>query len=527
MKTINIFLYILMIFSFLGCEKFLEEEPRALIAPETFFASENDARQAVNGIYGILKNNSIYGQVGLDHFYDNGADIIEPNRSANFVEPIGNYSMNEALADVSVQKMSVSDTWKDLYRIIFSANIIIDRVTGNTAISQDAQIDIIAETTFIRALCYWHITNLWGAAPYYTEPLTIDEVRVLGRTDKETIVNGVLADLQFAQANLQDSYTGDQSGRASKWAAAIIEAKIYMQQKKWQPGLDKCLQIINQSPHTLLPTYAEVFDPSNEYNAEIIWSLDFAKDIRSQFEEGTVREDGTLPAAFGNGNWRPSMFSPRLRDEPKNSSERSALAAALSERGEAFNGTGLQVASKDFAEKFPLNDLRRPLNIADTYLGFELNFPYMPKFWNLNVDSSPRFNHSDNRLIFRLADVYLMAAECENEINGPGNAYQYIHPIRERAYSTQAEWELVGLSQQEFREAIYDERKWELAGECFRRYDLIRWGILLDVVQNLEYRFWKPNENIKPYHVLLPIPLQELELNPALLDSDPTNNGYR
>ena len=235
MKTKNIFLYILMIFSFLGCEKFLEEEPRALIAPETFFASENDARQAVNGIYGILKNNSIYGQVGLDHFYDNGADIIEPNRSANFVEPIGNYSMNEALADVSVQKMSVSDTWKDLYRIIFNANIIIERVTGNTAISQDAQIDIIAETTFIRALCYWHITNLWGAAPYYTEPLTIDEVRVLGRTDEATIVNGVLADLQFAQANLQDTYSADQSGRASKWAAAIIEAKIYMQQKKWQP----------------------------------------------------------------------------------------------------------------------------------------------------------------------------------------------------------------------------------------------------------------------------------------------------
>ena len=120
-----------------------------------------------------------------------------------------------------------------------------------------------------------------------------------------------------------------------------------------------------------------------------------------------------------------------------------------------------------------------------------------------------------------------MAAECENELNGPTNAYQYIHPIRQRAYETQAEWELTGLSQQEFREAIYDERKWELAAEAHRRYDLIRWGILLDVVQNLEYRFWKPNENIRPYHVLLPIPLQELELNPALLESDPTNNGYR
>ena len=221
------------------------------------------------------------------------------------------------------------------------------------------------------------------------------------------------------------------------------------------------------------------------------------------------------------------MFSPRLRDEPKNSNERDALRDALSARDEAFNGTGLQVASKDFAEKFPMNDLRRPLNIADTYLGFELNFPYMPKFWNLDVNDSPRFNHSDNRLVFRLADVYLMAAECENELNGPGNAYQYIHAIRERAYATQAEWELTGLSQQEFREAIYDERKWELAGEAHRRYDLIRWGILLDVVQNLEYRFWNPDENIRPWHVKLPIPLQELQTNPNLLESDPTNNGYR
>ena len=522
MKTKNIFIYIFVAFSLFSCEKFLEEEPRAIVAPETFFASENDARQAIQGTYAILKNNSIYGQVGLDHFYDNGADIIEPNRSANFVEPIGNYSMNESLADVSVQKMSVSDTWKDLYRIVFNTNIIIDRVTGNEAILEEARTEIIAEATFLRALCYWHITNLWGDAPYYTEVLQLEEVSQLGRTDKATILTGVLSDLQLAQSILPSSYPDDQRGRATKWAAAIIEAKIYMKQQNWQAGLDKCLEIINQSPHTLLPTYAEVFDPLNEYNAEIIWSLDFAKDIEGIFDPAFPGQNFA-----GNNSWRPAMFNPRLRDEPKNTDERGALGDALAANGQAFNGTGLQVASKDFAEKFPLNDLRREINIVDNYLGFELNFPYMAKFWNLDLETSPRFNHSDNRMVFRLADVYLMAAECENELNGPANAYQYIHAVRERAYATQAEWELVGLSQQEFREAIYDERKWELAGEAHRRYDLIRWGILLDVVQNLEYRFWEPNVNIKPYHVLLPIPLQELEQNPFLLESDPTNNGYR
>ncbi|WP_242155604.1 RagB/SusD family nutrient uptake outer membrane protein [Aestuariivivens sediminis] len=53
----------------------------------------------------------------------------------------------------------------------------------------------------------------------------------------------------------------------------------------------------------------------------------------------------------------------------------------------------------------------------------------MLKIWNLDLDSSPRFNHGDNRLVFRLADVFLMAAECENELNGTANAYQYSHSI--------------------------------------------------------------------------------------------------
>ena len=94
MKTKKIYVLLALIFALFGCEEFLEEDPRAVIAPESFFASDNDARQAIQGTYAILKNNSIYGQVGLDHFYDNGADIIEPNRVANFVEPIGNYSLN-------------------------------------------------------------------------------------------------------------------------------------------------------------------------------------------------------------------------------------------------------------------------------------------------------------------------------------------------------------------------------------------------------------------------------------------------
>jgi hypothetical protein len=192
-----------------------------------------------------------------------------------------------------------------------------------------------------------------------------------------------------------------------------------------------------------------------------------------------------------------------------------------------MNGTGLQIPLPDLVNKYPMNDLRRPSNILDVYGGVKLKFPYMPKLWNLDLATSPRFNHSDNRQVFRLADTYLMAAEAENELSGPANAYQYINEVRKRAFVTQEEWDLTGMSQDELRQAIRDERKWELAGEGHRRLDLIRWGILLDVVKSTEYRVYNPAENIQPHHVLLPIPTEELNLNPALLESDPSNNGYR
>lgn len=527
---IKYIVYLLIAFTAVSCEKFLEEDPRSILGPETFFKSDADAHQAMTGIYALLKNNSLYGQVGLDKFYDNGADIIEPNRSAKMFIGFGNYTMDESFADYSLQKMGVTDTWKDLYKIIYNVNVLLDALDGNEYMSEAVIKTTMADAHFMRGFCYWHITNLWGDAPFYAEKLTLEQVGTLGRTDKAVIIEQVVKDLEYAYTNLprRDEIADADRGRASKWTAAIVLAKVHMQEKQWQKGLDVCNDIIDNSSHELLDDYADVFALENEYNKEIIWSLDFATDIRSQFEEGVVRADGTLPAFAGNGNWRPSMFAPRLRDEPKNSDDRQALVDTLSALGLAFNGTGLQVACKSFAAEYPMNDLRRPMNIMDKFNGIELASPYMPKMWNVYPTTSPRFNHNDNRLVFRLADVYLMAAECENELNGPANAYAFINEVRKRAFATQAEWELKGMTQQQFRETIYDERKWELAAECNRRYDLIRWGILLDVIQNdVEYSFWTPGANIKAHHVLLPIPLQQLTLNPNLLTSDPTNNGYR
>lgn len=492
-------------FTFVSCDDFLEEAPRDLVSPANFFNTPAEFELAVTGLYNIYKRNSLHAKIGLDRYYENGADVIGPNRVFGQVEPTQSYSLSESNISAISQGGGAPLTWQHLYEIILNSNTILDQVEQNKVLEQE-QADLVrAETLFLRAYAYYHLTNLWGDVPYYRDNLPISEIQELPRTSKTTIRNDILQDLQAAQDGLPDSYGADGLGRASKWTAATLMVKIFLIQQNWQQARDKAVEIINNSPHALLDDYAAVFDPNNEFNSENIWEINFVKDINQD-------------------DW-VDHFTPRIRDEPKDPSQRGALSSALGARNEGFTGYGLAIPIPDYVNNFPMDDLRRSSNIITEYLGFELKFPYMPKMWNLDQINSPRGNHGDNKIIFRLADVYLMAAEAENELNGPDNAYSYINKVRERAY--EPDKPLAGLTKEEFRQAIYDERRWELGGEGHRRLDLIRWGILLETVKKTEYRIWDPASNIQPYHVLLPIPPEEFNLNPALLESDPSNNGYR
>lgn len=483
-----------------GCNDFLAEDPRGVLSPDGFFTSDQEARAAVNGLYVPLYDGALYGSYGIKRFYMYGADVIEPSREGGgSLNDINNYTLSEA------RDAGARGAWEQLYKIVQDANVILDRGEGNEALSPAVREQAIGETLYLRAFAYYHLTNMFGDVPYYREALPIEEIQALGRFDATQIREELVQDLQRAQDLLPDSYGTAERGRASRWAAATLMVKIYLILEAWEAARDKAVEIIDNSPHRLLDDYADVFDPGNSYNDEIIWSIVFVKDLNP-----TITTD---------------LFTPRLRDEPRNSDEKEALQEALEARNEGFTGYGLAIPKCGFVDAFPQDDLRRPSNIVESYLGFELNYPYMPKMWNLDQINSPRQNHGENYIVFRLADVYLMAAEAENELNGPAEAYQYINAVRERAYDP--EQPLSGLSQQQFREALYDERKWELAGEGHRRMDLIRWGILLDVVRETRHCAYDPASNIRPHHVKFPIPEEEIELNPALLESDPTNNGYR
>lgn len=492
-KTVS---FLVVLLAFAGCDNFLSEEPRDVLSPDTFFNSDEEAIVAVNGLYEPLYDGSMYGNYGVKRFYMYGADVIEPSREGGgSLNDINNYTL-------SVSRDAGSrPAWNHFYEIIQNANVILDRVEGNENISPEARDQVIGETLFLRSFAYYNLTNMFGDVPYYRENLTVEETQTLSRHDREEIRNDIVQDLQQAQDLLPGSYADSEQGRPNSWAAATLAAKIHLIQENWEQARDKSVEVINNSSHQLLDDYGDVYDfPDNEFNDEVIWSIVFVKDEN--------------PAI------NTSLFSPRLRDEPANAEDRDALSDSLEARGEGFTGYGLAIPKCGFVDEFPQDDLRRQHNITEEYLGFELNYPYMPKMWNLDETVSPRQNHGENYIIFRLADVYLMAAEAENELNGPGNAYQYVNTVRERAFDPVQP--LSGMSQQQFREAIYEERRWELAGEGHRRMDLIRWGILEERLNNTRHCAYNPAENFQPHQVLFPIPEEEIELNPNLEQ----NPGY-
>lgn len=497
-------LSLVMALGFGGCTEFLKEDVRGVISPNNFYNSDQEAIQATNGLYGIFEGNNLYrGWQGIHNFTLFGADEVIPSRTFGGNAAIVNYTMTET------NYSSAYAIWRDLYLIIVSANSVLENVAANPSLSQGVIDQTTGETLFLRALAYYHLTALWGDVPFYTESLTIDEISVLGRTDASLIRNQMIADLARVETeNLlrTDIPSSGELGRATRWAATTLKARFMLWEKDWQGAYDASMDIINNSPHILLANYADVFENGNRYNQEVIFGFDFLKDVLS-----TTRTDS---------------YNPRLRDEPLNSGDRSAFASELSAIGEEFNGYGLCVPLPAVYEDFPDDDLRKPVTLMSEYLGYELKFTYMRKMQNLNFVESPRGNHGETRVVYRLAEVYLMAAEAANELGLNGDALILINTVRERAFDPIQP--LSGLGQNDLRIAIQDEKKWELAGESERRYDLIRWGILLDRVQTIDY----PNHgsaaaNIQPYHVKLPIPAEEIELNTTLLDSDATNNGYR
>ena len=237
-----------------GCEEYLDEDFRDGLSPSTFYNSDAEAEIAVNGAYSIMTGNGWFGHRDRVAWWNMATD--ERSSTRNIFREAHNIIWDEGVGDGERY-------WATLYEAIRNTSDAIKNIEGNENLSQQVIDQSLGQLLVIRALAYYDLTVVWGDVPYFREVLSPEELSTLERTPISTIRTDMKADLQRAYTLLPDSWSGGDLGRMTKWAAMALKAKFHMFDSEWAEMLAACKDIIDNSPHTLMDNFEDVFDWTN------------------------------------------------------------------------------------------------------------------------------------------------------------------------------------------------------------------------------------------------------------------------
>ncbi len=501
-KLVTSFLAIVLLGS--ACTE-LDEEPVGLLAPESFFSTASDAEAAVLGGYSMMSRDLYYGRI-LPMTLQLLGDQVTIGDIGTLASRV---QLNSFTMDAS--NGNFTDIWASSYMIIGAANAAIAGIPG-ISMDEERKNQLIGEARITRALAYYHLVQLFGDIPYLTDPIKDPSVVAdIAKTPAADVYANMLEDVTYAATVLPATYPGNVRSRATKGTAHTLLSNIYLIQENWAKAAEHAEHVINNAAtynYALMPDYKNLWNADLGNINEHIWTVDFL--------------GGALD--FSNNNRANVDYTVPMNNV----------------RGADHNGWSVTVTTEKLYDFFPDADYRKDVSfLTETLIDgvmkpyTEFTWPYIHiAKWGINPGANANGDgtQSDhNYVIFRYAEVLLMAAEALNEANGgpTPEAYRYLNAVRARARNkggvvgTFPEDLAPGLSQEAFRQAVRDERVYELAFEWKRWYDLKRWGIVVDAFTGPDS--FEPQPAVKPFNVLMPIPQRELDLNENLL---PQNSGY-
>jgi starch-binding outer membrane protein, SusD/RagB family len=475
-----------------GCTDLLTEEPKSVITTENFFRSAADAEAAIAAAYQPLSSGDVWDtalQWGLNAASDDAR--VGPEEENNNIIALTQLRW-DARNPYVAGSTSSTGPWAGLYRIITRANLILERVPA-IEMETTQKDQVLAQAKFLRALSYFYLVRLYGDVPVVT---TTEEQFAFGeRTPKADVYARIIQDATEAETVLPSSWDAAQKGRATQGSANALLAELYLWRSsaegmnEWQQAADAAKKIIDSGVYALLPNYIDAFLPRSETRSEEVFA---AQASNATGAPSLAIAYWTYPRALdpnGNGGWGTYQPLPW------------------------------------FIESYPTGDYRREVSFftsGKTPDGRDTTFlPHIYKF--RPTDRPGPFD--DNWPIYRYADVLLMYAEALNELGQPDQAIQYVNQVRARARNgTGAEGraqpaDLTAMSQAATRDAIFQERHWELAFEGKRWFDMVRRGA--DYFLAAEARDPTATDP-QPTDMLWPIPQAQIDLNPQLAQ----NPGY-
>lgn len=501
-----------------GCSKFLDKKPISSVSPTNYYNNEAEVNAAVAGVYSIAAMEFMWGgRIPIRH----NASTDESFYSVTN-QPIGPWWFTYDASDVTVTEM-----WTYLYSGIERANVVLANI-GKAKMDDTKKAVLVGELKFLRAFYYFTLVQYWGDVPLKTAPSSSVNNVDLARTPMKDVYAFIEKEMKEAEAAVDVVTAIGNTERISKSTVQGILARVYLQwageplkvTAKYEDARQYALKVVQSNVHELNPSYSQIY-------------INECQDI-----------DEWKECIWETGNWGNNSDANRIggRIGNENGVKCSSSNDQVVGYAYGFNSTTYKLFNlyktgdlrRDWAiSTYTLNATGVKANIAATNIyarncakwrrEFELLRP-------LNKNYTPT-----NFPILRYADVLLMLAEAENEVNGPANAYQYINMVRRRGYGKPANTpdvtaDLAGLDQTSFRKAVQDERAMELCFEGLRKQDLIRWGLYLTAMrdQALEikaratatYQYAATAaERVSERHLLYPIPSNEMSLNKLMVQN--------
>ncbi len=476
------FLYIifigLMSIGIAGCD-LLDKQPLDQLSSTSFWQSEEDFQKALTAIYGSLQNRIFSWELpNLANITDNGYGQhnyfnTHAIKMGNITPTTGGY---------------ISAVYDASYEAIARINLFLSELSQYKGqdLSKQEKVKLKAEARFIRGYYYWWLYFFYGSVPVVTQPLTL-ETQAQPKAPAEEVLNQVLADLNFAVENLSANLYNN--GHAVKTSAQALKARVllyaaYDENGNPDPAIltkvrDICLQIMNAG-YELDPNFADIFKTGTQENSPgIIFSIKFLAP-----NDATAMDQHL-------GDWL--VVSPRqdLIDVFEEGDPR--LDIAIFKGDVNFNGT-IHTPSNNMPTGYGVKKFLSPSLIPYGYSTLS----------------------QQDWVVLRYAEVLLMYAEAQNELQGPNQTvYQAINAVRNRVGLS----DLQGLSQEQMRKAIRHERRVEFAFEGLRYYDLKRWRTLDDVYNSITESILSYNFEERFY--LWPLPQSAIEKSNGVLKQNP------
>ncbi|MEC3906761.1 RagB/SusD family nutrient uptake outer membrane protein [Tamlana sp. 2201CG12-4] len=510
-KILNFFICLVLI-SNVGCTDDLETTPLVELSLEELL------KQDPNAIEGIVSR--LYASFALSGVNGPGnSDISDDAGESPFLRGIINLqdftadAMKNRWGDDGLDQLTTTSNWDEnnkffrylFNRIYFTAPQCNNLLAIIDNIDVENKESVIAEVRFLRALAYYYLIDTFGKGVLATED-NFGNSTPLPESSRSEIFAYIESELIAAEAALPATNT---YGRASKAAGQMLLAKLYMNAEvytgtaRYDDALIYIKKVINESSYSLDPNFIQLFSADNSTSSEIIFPLIADANTSQSFGNTTYIVNGSL----------------------------SSETLTLADFG-ATEGWAGHRASKGwyglFGDLGTSTDIRASLFWTDghtyemtDYREWTNGYPSV-KFRNTNFSGNSiatSFSSTDFPL-FRLADTYLMYAECvlRGASGGDMNtALQYVNDVRTRSNASEITTSQLTLS------FIIDERGRELNLEGHRRSDLIRFGMFTGG----NYLWpWKGNTvdgtSIPSTYSLFPVPLSALQANPNLTQ----NPGY-